>query len=70
MMIVKLQRSLGTSDGKDRVLVYNESRTVLVEQEMTRELSELFGKKDKLYAKASHKNGSVTIRGLVKAQSW
>jgi len=29
-----------------------------------------FGNQDKVYAKASHKKGRLTIHGLVKAQPW
>jgi hypothetical protein len=70
MMIVKLQRSLATSNSVQRVLVYNEPRTIQLEQEMTKKLSALFGSKDKIYARANYKRGNVTIKGLVRAQSW
>lgn len=70
MMIVKMQRSLTTSAANQQVLIYNEPKTVLIEQDMTHEVLKWFGNQDKVYAKASYKKGRLTIHGLVKAQAW
>lgn len=70
MMIVKMQRSLATTAARQQMLIYNESKTILVEQDLTPEAVKLFGNQDKVYAKASYKKGHLTIHGLVKAQAW
>ena len=70
MLIVKMQRSLATTAEVQQVLIYNEAMTVKIEQDITPELSKWFGTKDKVYAKASYKNGRLTVHGLVKAQAW
>ena len=70
MLIVKMQRSLATTAEQQQVLIYNEAKTVMLEQELTPELSKWFGDKDKIYAKASFKKGRLTILNTVKAQSW
>ena len=68
--ILKLQRSLQSSDGKERVLMYNEEHTFTAEQDLTEGLRKLFGNQPKVYARAKLKKGSVAILGLVKAQPW
>lgn len=35
MMIVKMQRSLATTAARQQMLIYNESKTILVEQDLT-----------------------------------
>ncbi len=70
MVIVKMQRSLTTTADSQQVLIYNEARTIWVEQSITLELSKWFGTKDKVYAKANYKGGIVTVQNLVKAQAW
>lgn len=70
MMIVKMQRSLTTSAANQQVLIYNEPKTILIEQDLTPEVSKWFDNQDKVYAKASYKKGRLTIHGLVKAQAW
>ena len=70
MIVVKMQRSLATTAERRQILVYNESRTVRIEQDLTPDLDKWFGTQDKVYAKASYKKGRLTIHGLVKAQSW
>lgn len=71
MFIAKLQKSLESSNGKTRVLIYNESKTIIKEQEITKELEKLFGSKNKLFAKCSL-NGKkeIVIGDLVKDQGW
>lgn len=69
-MIVKIQKSLVTTAGNQQVLIYNEPKTVVTEQNITPELSKWLGDRDKVYAKASLKKGHLTILGLVKAQPW
>lgn len=70
MMIVKMQRSLTTNAANQQVLIYNEPKTVMIEQDLTPDVAKWFGNQDKVYAKASHKKGRLTIHGLVKAQPW
>lgn len=69
MMIVKMQR-LSTSAANQQVLIYNEPKTVMIEQDLTPDVAKWFGNQDKVYAKASYKKGRLTIHGLVKAQPW
>lgn len=52
------------------MLIYNEPKTVMIEQDLTPDVAKWFGNQDKVYAKASHKKGRLTIHGLVKAQPW
>lgn len=60
--IIKIQRSLATSDGQERVLVYSEDRTILQEFDMTDELRELFLLHDlKLYFEATLRDGVLSI---------
>ena len=70
MVIVKMQRSLTTTADSQQVLIYNEARTIRVEQSITPELAKWFGTKNKVYAKASCKGGIVAIQNLVRAQAW
>lgn len=70
MLIVKMQRSLATTADTQQVLIYNEARTVMLEQDITPELTKWFGEKDKVYAKARFKNGRLTILNPVRAQAW
>lgn len=51
-MIVKLQKSITSTDAKPPVLVYDQHRTFNTMLEMTPELEKLFGPKLKIYCKA------------------
>jgi hypothetical protein len=66
-MIVKLQRPLA---GGTEVLIYNKDRSVQGMIPMTPDLQRLFGKKPKVYAEGSFKNGIVEIDRLVPDQPW
>ena len=70
MMIVKMRRSLATNAANQQVLIYNETKTVLLEQDLMPEVAKWFGNQDKVYAKASYKKGRLTVLGLVRAQPW
>lgn len=69
--IIKIQRSLATSDGQERVLVYNEDRTILQEFDMTDELRELFLPHDlKLYFEATLRDGVLSIGDNLPPQDF
>jgi hypothetical protein len=70
MIIVKMQRSITTSDNVQKVLVYNQAKTINYEAPMNADIAKWFGDKSKVYAKASYKGGHLSIHGLVKAQPW
>jgi len=70
MIIVKMQRSIVTSDNVEKVLVYNQAKTIHYEVQMSDSIAKWFGDKSKVYAKASYKGGQLTVHGLVKAQPW
>ncbi|UOF77029.1 hypothetical protein [Caudoviricetes sp.] len=68
---VKIQRSLASSDGQERVLVYNEDRTILQEFDMTDELRELFLPHDlKLYFEATLRDGVLSLGDNLPEQDF
>lgn len=72
-MIVKIQQSLHTSDGVTRILIYNETRTVLYQTEDATECAEigkLLGKRPRAFARAQLKNGKIEIDELVEDRTW
>lgn len=70
-MIVKLQISLGSSDGRTRALIYNEERTVLTEMEPGQDILDVMGDDAKAYFTAVlHENGMLQIKERVPEQAW
>ncbi len=61
-MIIKIQRSLSTSDEQERVLVYDQPRHFCQEFPMTDELRDLFLPNElKIYCTASFRDGTLAI---------
>lgn len=70
--IVKIQRPIVCS-GEPEYLIYNESRSVLVQFAMAAmpELADLMGDNYKVYAKATlQDDGILVIDELVEEQDW
>lgn len=68
MFIAKIQRSL-TSPPK--ILIYNQSRTVTFEGDLTEDVNKLMGAKDKVYARCKIlPTDKLEIVNLVKDQKW
>lgn len=66
--IAKLQKSIAPAG---RVLIYNESKSIQHEFDLTDEYEKLFGDKLKLYAKCKlAPNNEIQILTLVKARAW
>lgn len=70
--IVKLQRSISSSDGIPRVLVYNQDRTISNEFLVTEEIEKLFkGSSGRLYYEADFLEGGViSLREPVSGQNF
>lgn len=69
--IVKLQASLSTSRGAQQVLVYDESRRIYDERDMSKAVRKFMRGKSKLYAYAhiTHE-GQVSFDGYAPEQPW
>lgn len=69
--IVKVQRSITSSDGRERVLIYNKDRTILQEFDMADDLKEWFrpGELD-LYFEATFKEGVLTLGDHLPSQDF
>lgn len=69
-MIIKIQRSLSTSD-EERVLVYDQPRHICQEFPMTDELRDLFFPNElKIYCTASFRDGVLTIGEQLPPQDF
>ncbi len=69
--IVKVQRSITSSDGRERILVYDKDRTILQEFDMTDVLEEWFRPGElKLYFEATFKDGVLTLRDHLPPQDF
>lgn len=69
--IVKVQRSLDTSDKRPRVLVYNKDQTILFETTATPDLMGLFRDGEyKLYYKATLNHGTLQIGEQLPPQDF
>lgn len=69
-MIVKIQRSLFPTDGAT-MLIYNETRTVFVQEPLSCEVKKLLGDDLKGYFRASVcPGGQLKIGTRAPAQSW
>lgn len=69
-MIVKVQVSLASSDGKPKYLVYNEDQSVTYQDDMFPALASLMAGRPKAYFTAELRDGKVLLGAEVKAQSW
>lgn len=69
--IVKVQRSLATSMPGEQCLIYNEGRTIWMQQMMPENLKLMFqGGEAKFYAFAKWENGTLTIERRAEPQPW
>lgn len=69
--VVKVQRSLATSLPAEQCLIYNESRTIMHQQEMPASIRRWFEiGEPKFYAYATFKDGELKIERRVEEQSW
>lgn len=69
--ILKFQRSLHTTERAERCLIYNESRSIMVEEEMQPGVKKWFANDEpKFYAEVEIADGHMKIKQKVKAQPW
>lgn len=69
-MIVKVQISQFSSDGVSRMLVYNESRTVKYEGEVTKEVLLKMKGLPKQFFHSEIKNGERILLKVAPWQNW
>ena len=69
-MIVKVQRSIVTSDDQAQCLVYNEDQSVLYQMPMTLELFDMFGDELKMYCYAELVDSIIVLEGEAPEQEW
>ena len=73
VIIVKIQQSLHSSDGKKSVLVYDKARVLFFSSEdpgIVSPLVKKLGKKPKKYFEAKIENQELKIFSEVKNQTW
>ena len=69
-MIVKIQRSLFSSD-KESMLIYDRSRSMMIQQPMHPLIKKQLGECEKAYFKARrHHDGTLVIQERVTNQDW
>lgn len=69
--IFKLQRSVASTDNVAKVLIYNASRSIFQEIELTEEMVALFDGDLKIYVVGSiNKEGILTIHERIGEQLW
>lgn len=70
-MIVKVQRSISSSDGSERVLIYNRDRTIIYSEDITEEVKQLFPDGVyKLYFRATFQEGNLSLDHQVPQQDF
>lgn len=69
-MIVKVQRALMSTDGVDRVLIYNQDRSFVYEGGINEDLADILGDQPKAYYEATLGPNGLEIGEEVKAQPW
>ena len=68
---VKVQRSIVTSHDKPQVVIYNKTRSILYQHDMTRSLSRLFGEDEfKIYMSAELKKTKLHLMYRTEPQRW
>lgn len=69
--IVKVQRSIVTSCDKPQVVIYNEDRSILHQQDMPKAIKRLFKREEfKFYAHATFRDGQLAINRRARWQEW
>lgn len=70
-MIVKVQLSLATNRPKQRVLIYNEDRSIMYEDDAAKEVVELMDGLPKAYFRAHlDKNKKIVLDEQAEDQDW
>lgn len=70
-MIVKIQRSLCSSEGGAFMLIYNQSRSLCIQQPLDTAVKKLLAGRPKGYFKARLKtDGTLEILGRAADQGW
>lgn len=69
-MIIKIQQSLSNSEGTHMMLIYDKSKDVFYENEITKDIKKLLGKRQKAYFNAKIVNTKIQIYDEVKTQKW
>jgi hypothetical protein len=72
-MIVKVQASLFSSDGKGSCLIYNETRDIQYETSDPKEIKPIMAVlkgRPKVYFEAEVVNTKIELRKEVKTQNW
>jgi len=73
LVIVKVQKSLFSSDGTCTVLIYDETRKHTLQMECPSELAEYMGDEPKMYFEAlvpTKGAGFIELQGQVDEQDW
>ena len=70
-MIVKVQRSLCTSEQHQQVFIYSEDRSIEHQFDMTPEIDNLFDDEEyKIYCEAVVTGGQLGIGKVIEDQDW
>ena len=72
-MIVKIQRSIVSTNGLQNILIYNQDRSLIYESQMSSEVQKLFDSEGcplKLYCNANLENGILEIGKVIHLQDW
>ena len=69
-MIVKVQRSLYSSDGKDSVLIYDRDRTVIETRPLTEDIGRKLGEANKRYFYATVYNDQLQLGSIAPTPDW
>ena len=70
MMIVKVQRPLGSSDANPPALVYDRGRAFQRMVPLSAEVLALLGDRPKVYCEASVEAGQLVFGAVVADQAW
>jgi hypothetical protein len=68
--VVKIQRSLFTSEEFVQILIYNKSRSIYKQLDATEELIEVMGTEAKKFCYATYGNKNLTIGEDAPWQDW
>lgn len=70
-MLVKIQRSIVTTEDHPQMLIYSKDRSVFHESDLTPEIKEIMGMEYKVYAEAvKDDKGKFKVLRLVEDQPW
>lgn len=69
--ILKFQRSLSTTEKVEQCMIYNEDRTIMVQEEMQPGVKKWFAHYEpKFYAQVEIADGQMKIKAKVDEQPW